>query len=150
MSITKALILLAFSTSALALPSFTKKTSYSEIHSFEETSPSSQERSAELVYGEYKNYFELGSVVFTRAAGKLNDRTSEYDVVVYNNYPFEVCLVPSFEFIKNSREDFLEPSFILPPNSRVELGHYGAIVLGSSWHIKWNFLVSTNLENCAI
>lgn len=132
--------------SVFATPSFTQEGTLTDQHTFK----SEVKHSDGLIYGDYEEYFNLGEVVFTRAAGKWNGRTSEYDVIVYNNYPFDICLVPSFEFIKNSREDFYEPSFILGPNSRTELGHYGAIRFGSSWHVKWNFLISTNLENCAL
>ncbi|MCF8059035.1 MAG: hypothetical protein K9K67_07050 [Bacteriovoracaceae bacterium] len=104
----------------------------------------------DLVYGEYGKYFELGKVDFYRSAGKLDGKTSDFDVIVKNNYGFEVCLVPSFELIKNARVEFYEPSFILPANSEVELGHYGAVNLGKSWHAKWDYLISVNLENCAI
>lgn len=104
----------------------------------------------DLVYGDYEHYFELGEVDFYRATGFYNGKESDYNVSVVNNYPFEVCLVPSFEIIKNGRIDYLEPSFILPPNSTTELGHYGAENFGKSWHVKWDFLVSQNLEYCAI
>lgn len=104
----------------------------------------------DLTYGEDKLYFELGEVDFYRSAGKLGDRVSDYNVTVVNNYPFEVCLVPTFEIIKNGRIDYTEPSFILDAGATVELGHYGAETFGKSWHIKWDFFISQNLEYCAI
>jgi len=103
-----------------------------------------------LEYGEYKKYFQLGEVEFYRSAGKLDGKTSDFDVIAKNNYPFEVCLVPTFDLIRNAREDYYEPNYILGPNSEVELGHYGAIVFGRSWQAKWDFFISTNLENCVI
>ncbi len=152
MKLFKSLFLLTLSFSLSAAPIFIEgiQEQGRDFFALSSELDSSQKHSDGLVYGDYETFFQLGEVVFTRAAGKWNGRTSEYDVIVYNNYGFDVCLVPSFEFIKNSREDFYEPSFILPPNSRIELGHYGAIRFGSSWHVKWNYFISTNLEYCAI
>lgn len=103
-----------------------------------------------LTYGEYEQYFELGQVTFERSAGRLGDRVSDYHVVVHNNYDRFVCLVPTLELLKNGRNDLLEDSFVLTPNSATELGSYGAEVFGKSWHVKWNFFVTENLEYCAI
>lgn len=103
-----------------------------------------------LDYGPFEKYFELGEVDFFRATGFLGDREADYDVVVKNNYPVDICLVPTMNLIKNGRVDFLEPSFILGPNEEVELGHYGAESFGSSWRIKWDYFISANLEYCAI
>lgn len=104
----------------------------------------------QLTYGEDKLYFELGEVDFYRSAGKLGDRVSDYNVTVVNNYGFDICLVPTFEIIKNGRIDYNEPSFIIDAGETVELGHYGAKNFGKSWHIKWDFFISQNLEYCAI
>jgi hypothetical protein len=106
--------------------------------------------SNELNYGAYENYFQLGEVEFNRSAGMLGERTSDYHVTVTNNYSFEICLIPTLDLIKNGRNEFLEPNFIIPANTEVELGHYGAQEFGKSWHVKWDFFISTNLENCVI
>ena len=103
-----------------------------------------------LDYGDYNEFFELGEVSFERSAGSLEGRVSDYHVVVHNNYNSFICLVPTLELLKNGRNDFLEESFILPPNSAVELGSYGAENFGKSWHVKWNYFISQNLEFCAI
>ena len=103
-----------------------------------------------LTYGDYEQYFELGEVSFERAAGRLGDRVSDYRVAVHNNYNSFICLVPTLELIKNGRDELYEDTFILPPNSSVDLGAYGAKVFGKSWNIKWNFFISQNLEYCAI
>ena len=103
-----------------------------------------------LTYGEYDQYFQLGEVYFERSAGKLEGRVSDYHVVVHNNYDSFLCLVPTLQLIKNGRNDLLEDSFILPPNSATSLGNYGAEIFGKSWNIKWDFFVSQNLEYCAI
>lgn len=104
----------------------------------------------DLEYGEFKKYFALGEVDFYRATGYLDGRESDYEVYVNNKYPFEVCLVPTLKLIKNGRIEFFEPSYIIPANSEVNLGNYGAKEFGKSWHVKWDYFISRNLEYCAI
>jgi hypothetical protein len=103
-----------------------------------------------LTYGDYNQFFELGEVTFERSAGSLNGRVSDYHVVVTNHYNSDICLVPTLQLIKNGRNEFLEESFILPPNSTVDLGSYGAEKFGKSWHVKWDYFISQNLEYCAL
>jgi hypothetical protein len=109
-----------------------------------------QKHDDRLNYTDFEKYFQLGEVEFTRATGFYQGREADMEVIVANNYPFEVCLVPTYEVIKNGRVELFEPNFIHPAKTSVNIGNYGADVFGKSWHIKWNFLVSQNLEKCVI
>jgi hypothetical protein len=101
-----------------------------------------------LDYGPFRKYFELGQVDFYRSTGFYQERESDYEVIVHNKYPFAICLIPELIVVRNGRDEYTQANYIIEANSSTNLGHYGALEFGRSWHMKWEYFVSQDLYHC--
>lgn len=101
-----------------------------------------------LEYGPFNKFFQLGKVEFFRSTGYFEGREADYEVTVLNNYWFPICLIPELVAIKNGRDEYDQNAYIIPAGTQVNLGNYGALLLGKSWHMKWEYFVSQDLSHC--